>query len=333
MQEPQINQWVATVVVTASVLSLAAGFYLFQRHIDGRRLLEYEPRRRSPWGPLVLAIPLFFLFSGSLPTAEEVDSTPEPISPNQFIVNGLVLSAFMIAFVLVVMAWLTSEKKSDYRDLGLPQSSTQFWLDVRRGIVACLAALMPILLINYLLNMIFQPKQMHPLIEQMQKHGSTEILLVGIISAVIAAPLFEEFTFRVLLQGWLERLEDERLGFQATQREPDVIDEEIEPEITFLESQPEAQQEDSLPTATGVVLPEHGWLPFLPHGWTPILVSAVIFGLAHLGHGVAPVPLVFFGIVLGYLYQRTHRIVPCIAAHMLFNSYTMILLWLSLEEL
>jgi membrane protease YdiL (CAAX protease family) len=43
------------------------------------------------------------------------------------------------------------------------------------------------------------------------------------------------------------------------------------------------------------------------------------------------VPLVFLGIVFGYLYQRTHRIVPCIVAHMLFNAYSMTLLWLNLE--
>jgi len=55
----------------------------------------------------------------------------------------------------------------------------------------------------------------------------------------------------------------------------------------------------------------------------------VAFGLAHLGHGVAPIPLVLLGLVLGYVYQRTHRIVPCIVAHMLFNAYSMVLLWLS----
>ncbi|MGI9427588.1 MAG: CPBP family intramembrane glutamic endopeptidase, partial [Bythopirellula sp.] len=68
-----------------------------------------------------------------------------------------------------------------------------------------------------------------------------------------------------------------------------------------------------------------------PHGWTPILISATVFGLAHVGHGVAPVALVLFGIVLGYLYQRTHRLVPCITAHMLFNGYSMLQLWLQLQ--
>ena len=60
-------------------------------------------------------------------------------------------------------------------------------------------------------------------------------------------------------------------------------------------------------------------------------MSGTAFGLAHYGQGVAPIPLVLFGIVLGYLYQRTHRLTACIAAHMLFNSYSLGLLWLQLE--
>jgi membrane protease YdiL (CAAX protease family) len=31
--------------------------------------------------------------------------------------------------------------------------------------------------------------------------------------------------------------------------------------------------------------------------------------------------------VLGFLYQRTHRIIPGIVAHALFNLFTMIILW------
>jgi membrane protease YdiL (CAAX protease family) len=65
----------------------------------------------------------------------------------------------------------------------------------------------------------------------------------------------------------------------------------------------------------------------LPYGWFPIVISSVAFGLAHFGYGPEPVPLLLLGLVLGYLYQRTHRIVPCIVAHALFNLFTMIILW------
>ena len=65
----------------------------------------------------------------------------------------------------------------------------------------------------------------------------------------------------------------------------------------------------------------------LPHGWLPIIITAVLFGLAHTGYGPEPIPLFFLGLVLGYLYQRTHRILPCIVTHAIFNLFTVILLW------
>jgi len=69
----------------------------------------------------------------------------------------------------------------------------------------------------------------------------------------------------------------------------------------------------------------------LPHGWLPILLSSFLFGLAHFSHGVDPIPLFLFGIVLGYLYQRTHRLLPSIVAHMTFNAFSMFQLWLSFD--
>ena len=71
----------------------------------------------------------------------------------------------------------------------------------------------------------------------------------------------------------------------------------------------------------------------LPHGWFPILISAALFGAAHYGYGPEPVPIFLLAIILGYVYQRTHRIIPCIVAHSLFNALTMITLWgLTLNE-
>jgi hypothetical protein len=65
----------------------------------------------------------------------------------------------------------------------------------------------------------------------------------------------------------------------------------------------------------------------LPFSWLPISISSVLFGLAHFGYGPEPIPLFFLALVLGYLYYRTHRIVPSIVAHAVFNLFTMIVLW------
>ena len=67
----------------------------------------------------------------------------------------------------------------------------------------------------------------------------------------------------------------------------------------------------------------------LPYGSLPIALSSVLFALAHVGQGASPISLFFLAIGLGFLYQRTHRIVPCIIAHMLFNAFGMVQVGLS----
>jgi membrane protease YdiL (CAAX protease family) len=327
MQEPVLNSATLSMMAVAAMLSVAAGFYLLQRHVEGQSLLPYEPRRRVPWGPLVLVIPLFFLVTNLLPWLMGSETSPETEPDvNSFLYGALVTSSLMLAFVVVAMGWLLADRKADWLDLGLPTDKTQFWRDVRSGVTACLAALLPVYLINLVLVTTFHSVQQHPLVEELLKYHSPGLMLVGFLSAVVTAPLFEEFTFRVLLQGWLERLEDERLGYAATLRAPvEVIDETADADETIPAVAPEIAAAES-------PRPSSGWIAALPHGWTPILVSAVVFGLAHMGHGVAPVPMVFLGIVLGYLYQRTHRIAPSIAAHALFNAYSLTLLWLQLEQ-
>ena len=75
------------------------------------------------------------------------------------------------------------------------------------------------------------------------------------------------------------------------------------------------------PTAEAVETPANP----LPQAW-PIVVSAAVFALLHWGHGPDPIPLFFLAAGLGYLYQRTHRIVPCIVVHFLVNSLSMVAL-------
>ena len=59
-----------------------------------------------------------------------------------------------------------------------------------------------------------------------------------------------------------------------------------------------------------------------PRRW-PIFVSAAIFAAMHLSHGPDPVPLFVLALGLGYVYQRTHRLLPCIVIHFLLNGWTM----------
>jgi membrane protease YdiL (CAAX protease family) len=63
-------------------------------------------------------------------------------------------------------------------------------------------------------------------------------------------------------------------------------------------------------------------------GGLAIVGSAFAFALAHLGQGLAWVPLVGLGIVLGALARQTGSIVPGILAHALFNAVSVVLVLL-----
>lgn len=76
-----------------------------------------------------------------------------------------------------------------------------------------------------------------------------------------------------------------------------------------------------------------GWLDHRlpsPGGATAILLSSLAFGLAHWGQGLAWIPLVLFGIVLGELARRRGSLVPSILLHALFNGSSVVLLLLQL---
>ena len=61
----------------------------------------------------------------------------------------------------------------------------------------------------------------------------------------------------------------------------------------------------------------------MPYGWLPIGVSSLLFALAHVGYGPDPVPLFSLALILGYVYQRTHRIVPSMVTHASFNGMSL----------
>ena len=187
----------------------------------------------------------------------------------------------------------------------------QLGRDIFLGGFACLAFLLPIYLVQLVLANLLPSDQQHQVIEMLQENYSPQLLQVAWAMAVFSAPIYEEFVFRLLFQGWLEKWEDHLL--EKRYRQADT-----------------ALEEETTGMPEGV---EQGVFPWLPHGWAPILISGVFFGAVHMGQGnAAPISLSLLGVLLGYLYQRTHRIFPCIAAHMLFNAFTMTSLWLQLKN-
>ena len=69
-----------------------------------------------------------------------------------------------------------------------------------------------------------------------------------------------------------------------------------------------------------------GWLESLAWKRGAIVFSSLLFAAMHWDHGAAPVSLFFFSLGLGWLYQRTHRLLPSIVVHLCLNACSLMLL-------
>lgn len=327
------------VAVLASLLVL---FKLFERHISGQPLLQFEPRRAVPWNilaPLLIFLPALMNIGIGLFAEAPVESVPESVAAGA--TAGVVAAATPVAPALHAasrstavllslaehqraadaappMIWLSAVALlamvalgvlvlakafgADARDLGLPTSWGQLRRDALIGAAAFAASLVPIYAIFQLLTSLMRPTEGHPLIEQYVTSPSLSLMAAAAMAAFIAAPIAEEVSFRMVFQGWLERVAAARRGPLPSAPADAVVD-EVVAERAFDQPAP---------------------------GWWPIAISSVVFGLAHWGHGVSPLPLVLLGAVLGYVYQRTHRLAPGIVCHMLFNGLTLLMLWLEI---
>jgi len=201
----------------------------------------------------------------------------------------------------VAVIWLRTASGVSWADLGIgPQPWLQnTWL----GIVSFLLLMVPIFGLQFTLNWLYEyfgePPPQHPLIKHLMDFPTGAGFAIAAFVAVIVAPLTEEFLFRLVFQGWLERVD--RRWLRPSQP---------------LYSEAHGGPEQLAPRARPLVL------------W-PIFVSSAVFALMHFSHGVAWIPLFFFALALGYLYQRTGSLVPSIVLHVCLNGTTMLILWLA----
>jgi membrane protease YdiL (CAAX protease family) len=298
--------------------------------LRGRRILEYESRGPVPWGPVVIWPAVAFVLLALLTDSGGDTGAPHdvPVKPWQVAEHLLaaILLQTMMAAMVVGIALLSH---ATVLDMGIVASARQLTRDAVLGLTTFLAAVAPVHAIQALLLHFTEQKELsnHPLVKMVTSdEPHLGVFVLACITAVIVAPICEEILYRLMLQGWLEKWEDERLGWRelattcpiVVESDGQVMDTDTAPARTTLP--------ESGPATNGATNPPKVGIAGLPYGWFPILVSSALFAAAHYGYGPEPVPIFFLAIILGYLYQRTHRIVPCIVAHALFNLLTMIAL-------
>ncbi len=207
----------------------------------------------------------------------------------------------------------------------------------------------------------------HPIVRLLRSHPSPWTIVLCGLAAVVIAPIAEEFFFRLLLQGWLEAEQGRLSAIPALSRYvpgafpvvtsallfalvhlrvgPSELDAEVA--IRLLIATSVVYIVTLAAGATVLVLGKHATRDDLGIDLSQI-VGDIRLGLAAFAFVAVPVyavqvtltwllppwiaadpaPLFLLAIVLGYLYQQTHRLLPSIVLHFALNACSLGLFWL-----
>jgi membrane protease YdiL (CAAX protease family) len=331
MEQLAKDPWIQAVGTVILVTGIVPWIVVILRKRRNREILRYEPRRPVPWGiaGAFLAVAFTALTIATALTVGDASQHVSSISEQEMSSRllGSMVTQLCGPVLLLLIALSCNASRSD---VGLPPfSASAIARDVSIGIVACMAAIIPVRLVQLALASILQlPDEItkQPMV-QMLITSQPDVLTLALATCmvVVIAPICEEITFRLLLQGWLEKWEDRQLGWRLSPVDELETCETADP-TGDCEAALGSTQEIDVIRPPAAEPPQRG-VAGLPYGWTPIILSSLLFAAAHFGYGPEPVPLFVLALVLGYCYQRTHRIVPCIVAHALFNLLSMIVLW------
>jgi membrane protease YdiL (CAAX protease family) len=300
----------------ASTGLLALGWAI-ARARRGRELVGYEPRRAVPWnGWHVLGVVgLWMLFQIVVAVYVRAIYGKEPDPARSLTLQSL----GSVIFVCTAIAGLHSVGATS-ADLGLRFDKLR--RDVLYGVTAFFVSLVPIYALLVLLSSLLPEQPPHPIVKLLTKDASALNFAICIISAVIIAPIAEEFLFRAVFQGWLERARwSSSFGWSSSFSLPEA-EAGVDATNPYRSPATQARTSEGLDKAeeTARLKPE-----LQP---VPIVISSLCFAAVHFPQGIAPFPLFLLALALGYLYERTHRILAPIVLHACFNACSLGLLWL-----
>lgn len=269
---------------------------VYQRKIkQGQPLLPQWPTAVTRLDVIDLLITLFVYFSVQVLGVSLVVENPDPNDlPRQFLQlapfnSSTGLSTLLTLFITIPLIYL---RRRDLRAMRIRVD--RFPELVRIGFFAALLLVPLTMVINALVSIFVTPYS-HPVIETLMAEATLSTLIYTIITVVIAAPLVEEFVFRGVLLGYLNRVFS---GNWAGE--------------TALYCRNDAQP---LSTTRGTdLLQVHG----------ANLLTSILFAALHLGQGAAYIPLFVLSFGIGYVSNKTGSIIPCVIVHMVLNGISTI---------
>ena len=191
------SAWLEPVPLALAAGAVAAAAWvttlIWSRWRRGEPLVAWRPHDAVPWtGADVATVLLAYLLVASL--GQEFVGEPASLV-RRLAVNSVALAAAVAVGVTVLRA-----RGATWDTLGFRGR----WPDDLRLAAAALGLLVaPLLGLAGLLDQLVPYR--HPLVDLLAERRDPVALAVVIGSAVVAAPVAEEFFFRRVLQGWLER--------------------------------------------------------------------------------------------------------------------------------
>jgi membrane protease YdiL (CAAX protease family) len=276
-----------------------------------------------PWQSVEVAlVAAFFLLTIAAAVVRHTEPA-EPLSIDRFALNLAIYAIIEVAVASVLIFFLFVARQATPRDIGLDMSMAKE--DLLIGAGGFLAAVGPVYTIQITL-LEFIKEEPHPVLELLRNTAGPAEILAAVLSAVVVAPLFEEFIFRIFIQGWLEK------AFAMPQRHEEPIahaaDVSEEPALPTLEiaAAPGAENPYVSPALYSSETPQPQ--PQMPDSARPavipILLSSILFAAVHVDAWPSPIPLFPLALILGYVYWRTHRLLPCVVLHALFNGLSVL---------
>jgi len=308
---------------TVIVAMIAAWSLAIGRLGRGEPLIPRRPARAVPWGPgAVLAAIMLYLLINVAVLAVYVAATGNArrITPATQLVLIAANNAVLIAGLLLLLR-LTSGAR--FGDLGL--GTTPARADALRGVGGYLLAA-PLIFALLGLAVKVWPPRAHPLQQMLEADAGVGVALLAFLSGVVLAPAAEELLFRGVILGGLGNAFAEG----ARSRMPPARTIEAF-EVELLAGEPDlGVEDDSSPRAALGAPPAGGMIALPPRRLMPNLVTSFLFAALHYAQWPAPIPLFFFSLALGWLYQRTGGLIAPFAMHATFNGMSTAILYLHL---
>lgn len=328
-----------------------------RRPLGDSALVPMRPRARPFWTAfdfvvfygvlLVATITLMGVFQSAGWIAKPitnsmVDAGGETAAPSISIGQLAVSSLGTLLAMLGTIGLLRLRAGNVSAKLGLVPTASLVGL----GFLSALLVLPPTMLMMGAVSRL--QEYSHPVLEALKTNGAGggpdwPVFAMLFVSTAVLAPVIEEFWFRGLLQGGLQRLADPvgRAGEPMPSPDESLTDDAVTDDAVTGKRPVELPVEHGDPYAvaapqTIVSAAEIDDSPtnasWQPVAIWPIFATSVVFAAMHAGQGLAPIPLFFLSVALGYLYRQTGSLVPSIVVHFLLNGLTMVVTLLQMLQ-